>query len=73
MNRKFRDLRPKKQRRHCREAFDLRTAVVTADAPVAEVLAIIAQQVEGVFAQSRARALHNLLRRILRVQVLDDT
>jgi len=72
MTGQFCDLRPEKERRHGPETFDLRTAVVTADAPVAEVLAVISQQMEGVFAQSRAGALHNLLRRIPRVRVSDD-
>jgi hypothetical protein len=60
------------QKRQCPETFDLLTAVVTADAPVAEVLAVVAQQIEGALAESRAGALHNLLRRIPRVRVIDD-
>ena len=59
-------------RQKSRETFDLLAAVVTGDAPVTEVLAVISQQMEGVFAQSRARALHNLLRRVPRVRVMDD-
>ena len=72
MIRPFCDLRPENQRRYGPETFDLRTAVVTADAPVAEVLAIVAQQVEVLLTESRAGALHNLLRRIPRVRVIDD-
>jgi hypothetical protein len=68
----FCHLRPENQTRHGRQAFDLLAAVVTADAPVAEVLAVIAEEVEGVFAQSRAGALHNLLHRIPRIRVIDD-
>jgi hypothetical protein len=60
------------QRRQHPEPFDLLTAVVAADAPVAEVLAVVAQQVEGVLAQSRAGALQDLLHRIPRMRMIDD-
>lgn len=60
------------QKRQSPETFDLLATVVTGDAPVAEVLAVISQQMEGVFAQSRARALHNMLRRMPRMRMIDE-
>ncbi len=54
------------------ETFNLCTAADTADAPIAQVLAVIAQQAEIALAEPRAGALHNLLRRVARFRVRDD-
>ena len=42
--------------------FDLRAAMQTADAPVAEVLAVVRQQIEAILTESRAGALHDFQR-----------
>jgi len=48
------------------------TAADTADAPVAEVLAVVAPQAEIALAEPRTGAPHNLLRRVPRFRVRDN-
>jgi hypothetical protein len=51
------------------QPFNLLTAMAAANAPIAKVFAVVAQQAEVALAQARPRPLHHLLRRIACLRV----